>query len=176
MAAIGSGGTVIALAAALVAVAASCTVPQAEAALQQSLVYDAFDSRSGPFGWRFLNESKCTDAALALLVAYAAANESRLTREQRLELAFHSGQVLAFAGRESEALPYFERATNAEATPEWHTYVAATTAFLKHDLPGLAAARDAYATLAPGSMRLRIVDGFVACPNKPYSAAAHCRM
>ena len=166
----------IALAAALVATVASCSVPQSEAALQQSLVYETFDSRGSPFGWRFLNESKCTDAALTSLVAYAAANESRLTREQRLELAFHSGQVLAFAGRESEALPYFERATSAEAAAEWHTYVAATIAFIKHDLPGLAAARDAYATLAAGSMRLRIVDGFVACPNKPYSAATHCRM
>ena len=166
----------IAFAAALVAAAASCTVPQSEAALQQSLVYEAFDSRSGPFGWRFLNESKCTDAALTLLIAYGTANEARLTREQRLELAFHSGQVLAFAGRESEALPYFERATSIEATPEWRTYVAATVAFLKHDLPGLVAAREAYATLAPGSVRLRIVDGFVACPNKPYSTSAHCRM
>jgi hypothetical protein len=167
---------VITLAVALLAAAASCAVPPAEVTLQASLAYEAFDGRTGPYGWRSLNAVGCTDAAVSLLAAYAAANAIRLHDDQRLELAFHSGQALAFAGREMEAIPYFERANGVTGTPEWRAYVAATLAFLMHDAPALAAARGAYATIAPASMRLRIIDGFVACPNESYSKAVHCRM
>lgn len=166
----------IALAAALLAAAASCNVPQDEVELQGALAYEMFDSRDGPYGWRPLNAAGCTDAALRLLAAYATMNDARLSLEQRLELRFHSGQVLAFSGREGEAIPYFVQANSPRATAEWQAYVAATVAFLKHDAPALAAAREAYATIAPGSMRLRIVDGFVACPHESYSKAVHCKM
>ena len=166
----------IALSAALFAAAASCSVPQREVKLQEALTYEMFDSRNGPYGWRSLNAAGCTDAALRSLAAYATANDARLSLEQRLELRFHSGQALAFSGREGEAIPYFVQANNPEATAEWQAYVAATLAFLKHDAPALAAAREAYATIAPESMRLRIVDGFVACPQESYSKAVHCKM
>lgn len=164
------------IAVALLAAAGSCAVPQAEVALQASLAYQAFDSRSGSYGWRSLLEVGCTDAALSLLAAYTAANGTRLTVEQRLELAFHSGQTLAFSGRESEAIPHFERALSVDTTPEWKTYVAATLAFLRHDASALAGAREAYATIAPDSMRLAIIDGFIACPHESYSRAVHCAM
>jgi hypothetical protein len=166
----------IALSAALFAAAASCSVPQGEVELQAALAYELFDSRNGPYGWRSLNAAGCTDAALRLLTAYATANGAGLSLEQRLELRFHSGQTLAFSGREGEAIPYFVQANSLEATAEWQAYVAATIAFLKHDAPALAAAREAYATIAPGSMRLTIIDGFVACPQESYSKAAHCKM
>lgn len=166
----------IATYAALLATATSCAVPQAEVSMQTSLAYEAFDSRGGSYGWRSLVESACTDAALSLLAEYVTANEARLNDEQRLELAFHSGQALAFAGREAEAIPYFERATSVETTPEWKTYVAATLAFLRHDTLALASARKAYATIAPTSMRLAIIDGFVACPHDSYSKAVYCKM
>jgi tetratricopeptide (TPR) repeat protein len=167
---------VIAISAALLAAATPCAVPRAEVALQAALTYEAFDSRSGSYGWRSLIEVGCTDAALSLLAEYAAANETRLNDEERLELAFHSGQALAFAGREREAISYFERATSVETTFEWRTYVAATLAFLRHDEQALAAARETYATIAPNSMRLTIIEGFVACPHDSYSIAVHCHM
>ena len=123
-----------------------------------------------------LLEVGCTDAALSLLAAYASANVTRLTAEQRLELAFHSGQALAFSGREAEAIPHFELAISADSTPEWRAYVAATLAFLRHDAAALAAARQTYATIAPDSMRLAIIDGLIACPHESYSKAVHCAM
>jgi Flp pilus assembly protein TadD len=166
----------IEFAAALLAAAGSCAVPQAEVALQASLAYQEFDSRSGSHGWRSLLAVGCTDAALSLLAAYAAANDTRLSDEQRLELAFHSGQTLAFAGRETEAVSHFERAISVNATPEWKTYVEATLAFLRHDASALDEAREAYVTIAPNSMRLAIIDGFLACPNDSYSRAVHCAM
>jgi hypothetical protein len=163
-------------AAALLAATGSCTVPQAEVALQASLAYQEFDSRSDSHGWRSLLEVGCTDAALSLLAAYAAANDTRLTDEQRLELAFHSGQTLAFAGREREAISHFERAISVDTTPEWKTYVEATLAFLRHDASALAETRESYATIAPDSMRLAIIDGFLACPKDSYTRAMHCAM
>jgi len=164
------------IAAALLAAASSCAVPPAEVVLQTSLAYQAFDSRGGSYGWRSLLEIGCTDAALSLLAAYAAADDTRLTVEQQLELAFHSGQILALSGRETEAIPHFERAISVETTSEWTSYVAATLAFLRHDSSALAGAREAYATIAPDSMRLAIIDGFIACPHESYSKAVHCAM
>ena len=164
------------LAAILFAAAASCEVPREEVELQVKLTYETFDSRHGPTGWRSLNAAGCTDAALRLLTAYASLNEARMSLEQKLELQFHCGQVLALAGREAEALPYFLQAVSSQATAEWQAYVAATVAFLKRDAPGLAAAREAYAAAAPGSRRLLIVDGFVACPDESYAKAVHCKM
>lgn len=160
----------------VLSVAVSCFVPSHEVELQHSLPYEAFDSREAPFGWRVLSANTCTDAALALLRSYAAVNSSRLTQDQRLEIAFHSGQALALAGRDQESIPYFEEAVSSQAPAEWQTYVNATLAFLKRDSVALASARAAYAKIAPSSMRLQIIDGFVACPNEPYARAAHCRM
>jgi hypothetical protein len=64
----------------------------------------------------------------------------------------------------------------ADATPEWRAYVHATLAFLRRDAAALGRARQAYAAIAPGSMRLRIIDGLLACPAEPYAKATHCRM
>ena len=166
----------IEIASVVLAVATACSVSQSETALQEELTYQEFDSREGPYGWRFLNGAGCSDAALELLAAYAAANRGRLTLEQRQEMAFHSGQVLAFAGRDSEAIPYFEQAASADATPESQAYVAATLAFLKHDAAALGEARRRYVAVAPDSMRLKVIDGFIACADKPYAEAAHFGM
>ena len=160
----------------LVAAAAACTIPSSEEAAQTALPYGEFDGRDGPFGWRALAAAGCVDSAVSLLARYAEANRSRLASAQRREIAFHIGQALAMAGREQEAIAALEQALDAEAPAEWATYVQATLAFLRRDLPALQAARGSYAALAPGSMRLRIIDGLVACPDEPYMKAAHCRM
>ena len=154
----------------------ACVLPAPEIESQTRLPYATFDLRSGPQGWRSLSGRGCTDEAVALLSAYAGAHAATLPAPQRRELAFHTGQVLALAGRNAEAIPHFELAQGADASPEWRAYVAATLAFLRRDSIGLRAARDDYARLAaPGSTRLRIVEGLLACPTRPYAAAAHCR-
>ena len=160
----------------LVAAAATCTVPSPEEAAQLALPYAEFDSRSGPFGWRALAAVSCTDLAVSLLARYAEANRGRLAPAERREIAFHIGQALAMAGREQEAIAPLEQALDAQAPPEWAAYVKATLAFLRRDPVALLAARESYSALAPGSARLRIIDGLVACPTEPYVKAAHCRM
>jgi tetratricopeptide (TPR) repeat protein len=162
-------------AALLVAAATSCEVSSAEVVAQTRMRYEAFDSHAGPYGWRSLLDSGCTDAAVALLAAYSKAKPN-LTQEQRLELQFHMGQALAMSGRHDKAVPYFERALEPGSPAEWRTYVEATLAFLHHDAQMLAAARTAYATIAPNSMRLKIIDGMLACPNERYAKAVHCSM
>jgi tetratricopeptide (TPR) repeat protein len=165
------------LAIALIASGASaCAVPPSEAVGQQALPYAAFDSRASPFGWRALAATGCTDAAVSLLQNYAAANRIRLAAAEAREIAFHIGQALAMAGREQESIAPFEQALDSAAPPEWAAYVKATLAFLRRDGAALQAARAAYAALAPGSMRLRIIDGLVACPTEPYARAVHCKM
>jgi tetratricopeptide (TPR) repeat protein len=159
----------------LVATASACTVPPSEEGAQQALPYAAFDGREGPFGWRALVAAGCTDSAISLLAAYSEANRDRLAPAQRRELAFHMGQALAMAGREQEAIAPFEQALDSEAPPEWATYVKATLAFLRRDGAALQEARRSYAEVAPGSVRLRIIDGLVACPTEPYMKAAHCK-
>jgi hypothetical protein len=165
------------LAIALLATAGSaCAIPPPEAAAQRALAYSAFDGRGSPFGWRAMAAMGCTDAAVSLLVQYAEANRGRLAAAEAREIAFHIGQVLAMAGREQESIAPFERALDPGASPEWVAYVTATLAFLRRDAAALQAARASYAALAPGSMRLRIIDGLIACPTETYAKAAHCKM
>jgi len=159
----------------VVAAASPCEVPSSEEAAQRSLPYAAFDGRNGPFGWRTLAAGGCTDSVVSLLARYSETNRSRLAPAQRREIAFHIGQALAMAGREQEAIAPLEQALDTEAPEEWSTYVRATLAFLRRDGPALQAARASYAALAPGSVRLRIIDGLVACPAEPYMKAAHCK-
>src|SRR5215203_2732000 len=160
----------------LVAGAATCIVPSPEETAQKALPYAAFDNRVGPYGWRALAAVGCTDTAVSLLAQYLAANGDRLTTAQRREVAFHIGQALAMADRVQEAIAPFEQALDSEAPAEWATYVKATLAFLRRDWAALQAARASYAALAPGSVRLRIIDGLLACPTEPYTKAAHCKM
>jgi len=80
------------------------------------------------------------------------------------------------ANRPEEAIGPLEQALDPEAPPEWATYVNATLAFLRRDTVALHASHSAYKDLAPGSMRLRIIEGFIACPTESYMNAAHCKM
>ncbi len=161
------------------AILLSCASPPAAAQqcpltvdpAQLQLGYDNFDAA----GWRGLLADGCVDADVALLEAYRSANAARLTVDQSLELAFHLGQALAFAGRDQESIRYFEQARGGGE--EWAAYVEATLAFLKHDVVGLAAQRARYER-APGAsqMRLLVIDGFILCADGPYAQAAMCAM
>lgn len=165
-----------AFAALLAASVSSCDVPRREVSASISLSYEAFDGQQGPYGWRRLLDAGCVDSVVSLLSAYSIANDVRLEHAQRLEMQFHIGQALAMSGREKESIPYFAKALAPDAAVEWRIYVDATLAFLKHDQDRLAAARSAYAGVAPGSMRLMIIDGMLACPRESYAKAVHCRM
>jgi len=156
--------------------ALSCDVPAGVRQKQMSLPYVEFDGAPAPHGWRTLNSAGCTDAAIALLNAYAESNAARLLPEDALEIWFHIGQALAFAGRDQAAIPYMEKADRADAPEEWRAFVAAHLAFLRHDRAALEAARRRYAKAAPNSMRLKFILGFLACPDKTYMEAAHCAM
>jgi hypothetical protein len=154
----------------------SCSVPTPEIGRQTALEYDAFDSQPAPFGWRALVEAGCTDAAVSLLSAYEHQNSDQLPKSQRLEVAFHQGQALAMSGDDARSIPHFERALGSGGDDEWSTYVDATLAFLKRDTRALQKARDTYARISPGSMRLLFLDGMLACPNERYAKAVHCKM
>ena len=158
------------------AVGGSCAVPAPELVRQASLPYAAFDLGEGKYSWRRLSGTGCVDSAVAELQAYAEANGDCLGSTEKMELFFHAGQALAFAGREAESVVYFERALTLVVSPEWTAYVQATLAFLKHDTEGLRAARKSYASVAPTSMRLQFIDGMVACPDKSYTEAVHCAL
>lgn len=150
---------------------ASLQCPASIDRAQLGLDYDAFDAA----GWRDLLAQGCPDAAVAQLLAYRDANARRLTEVQALELNFHAGQALAMSGRERESISHFEAARGGDE--EWSAYVEATLAFLRKDAPALAAQRARYAA-APGAgaMRLRVIDGFVACPDGGYLDAVSCGM
>ena len=152
----------------------SPAAPNCPASIDQAqlgLAYDAFDSA----GWRDLLARGCPDAAVAQLLAYRDANQTRLADEQVRELNFHAGQALAMSGREPESIPHFERARGGG--DEWSAYVDATLAFLRRDADALAQARRRYAGAAgAGAMRLAVIDGFVACPTSGYTDAVRCGM
>jgi len=160
----------------LAAAPANCALSSGNVTQQLALAYEQFDSAEGSKSWRQLAGSGCADAAVELLRRYDEVNASRLTAGQRSELAFHQGQVLAFADRNAEALRHLDRALAIGGDEEWTTYLAATIAFLRRDRRELEEARKRYARIAPGSMREKLLAGLAACPTRPYMAAAHCAM
>lgn len=149
---------------------------KADASLME-LAYDAFDTSSGKLAWRTLLSKGCVDAAVLTLETYRARNSKKLTAEQRHEMSFHTGQALAFSGRDRESIPHFESAKGAESSREWSAYVDATVAFLRKDRPRLESALHRYEKLvSPTSMRLGVIRGFTRCLDKAYMEAVHCGM
>jgi tetratricopeptide (TPR) repeat protein len=153
----------------------SCIVPPAETARLLALSYEEFDTDSAQFSWRSLNGRNCTNEAIRLLERYTAARSAELSAGQKSEAAFHAGQALTFANRNEEAIAYFEKALAMAREDEWSTYVMAHLAYARGDLASLRRASEHYAEIAPGSMRLGFLKGLLACPQKPYMEAAHCR-
>ena len=158
------------------AAAAQCDLSPGQTSRQLSLGYEQFDTQAGPDGWRQLNARGCVDTAVRLLQDYFTANGNRLTSSERSEIAFHRGQALAFAGRDAESVRHFEEALRMGGDDEWMTYVEATLAFLRRDREALNRARERYAKIAPDSMRLNVLDGFLKCNGESYAKAVHCAM
>ncbi len=155
------------------------------------------DVGNGGGGWRAIgNRPGCEAAAADLLAAYRQRHPDAGSL-----LAWHEGQMRAMAGQTARAVPLLDSARKpAEQDPAgWNPYVDATLAFLKHDQAALRTARarlaavpypqgdgmppleDGYLTFpaAPGqpAMRMRwpinldVVDGLLACFDKPYAEA-----
>jgi hypothetical protein len=155
----------------------NCMVTDGERESMLRQDYQTFDTASGARSWRALLQSGCIREAVDMLEAYRARNGSRLTLEQRLELNFHIGQTLAFGGRDTDSLPYFESARADGASDEWNAYVDATIAFIRKDRAQLEAARRRYLAAASREpMRVRIIDGLLMCLDKPYTQAVHCSL
>lgn len=158
---------------------------------------------AGGGGWRAIaNIPGCELAAADLLAAYRARHPG-----SESILAWHEGQMRASAGQYKQAIPLLESARKpTDQDPAgWNHYVDASLAFLQHDKPALLTARERLAAIAypesagmpplkddyiefpaqPGQpvMRTRwppnidVVDGLVACFDKPYAEAygASCR-
>ena len=163
----------------LLAASTGCAIPtaDADADAQLALDYVSFDARRDRYGWRTLSASGCTDEAVALLTRYASANDAGGYPPKR---GASSRSMPDRRWRSPVAMPsrscISRRAQDAAALTEWRVYVAATLAFLRRDAAALDAARSAYAAAAGDSMRLRIIDGFIARPDASYRVAAHCRM
>lgn len=153
---------------------APCVVPATEKMRLLALPYQKFDTDTAKFAWRSLNARNCADNAIKLIGDYVASHPTSMTIEQQSEALFHAGQALAFANRNTESIRYFERALALATKEEWVTYVAAHVAYANGDLAKLRHARDRYAAIAPGSMRLGFLDGMLKCPDLSYMEAANC--
>ena len=141
-----------------------------------ALPYQKFDQTPGE-GWRLLAEQQSCFAEAGQLIDAYLAGRPDLRDSQKVNLAFHAGQVYAFAGKEPEAVKRFRGAiVNPSAPPEfrWSEYVLATIAFLEHDAEGLVRNRDVIAdaaAFAPNQSNLQIVDRLIAGFGRPYREA-----
>lgn len=162
---------------------------------------NAFDQdlSNGGGGWRKIaNIPGCEIAAADLIAAYK--------QKHGLDtpiLNWHEGQMRASAGQTKRAIELLSSARKNEMGQEaWNAYVDATVAFLRKDKPVLLAARDglmrvpAPEALGPVKdgyvevsmdngqkmkmrwpMNIDVVDGLIACFDKPYNEAygSECR-
>jgi hypothetical protein len=141
-------------------------------------------------GWRRIAAMPyCAEDAADLIEEYRRRRDAK-----DITLTFHEGQLRARAGQTDRAIDLFEASLKP---PErdgfgWNHYVQATIAFLERDREALIRSRDALAGLEePTDFRpvdqdgnpvditwppnLEVVEGFLACFERPYSAAYGCR-
>jgi hypothetical protein len=137
--------------------------------------YRSFDQTKGE-GWRKLAEVQCQPEAALLIEQYLAQNEG-LPANQRRNLRFHAGQVLAFEDERTAAIANFEQALDEtepeDATFKWNAYVRATLAFLRGDRDELARQREIVARSAAGGRapNLHVVDALLEHVGQSYRVA-----
>lgn len=160
-----------------------CTLSSAKREALLDLSFKQFDQQQGS-GWRPLYASKCYMEAAMLLKEYVKRHPR--TAQDQYMLPFHTGQLFALAGERAEAIGWMEKGySNDKFDPiNWNAFVDANVAFLKHDFKALLKQRDLInqeppMTDRPGvprwavgkKMNLDVVDGFIACFEKPYDVA-----
>ena len=179
------------LAASLFASAAAAECREADAAMLAMPLHD-FDQTEA--GWRSLDAKGCERQTADAILQYRTANAQALGDEGET-LVWHEGQLRASAGETGEAirLMLIGRERESDAT---QPYTDATIAFLRRDRAALLAARErlvalpmpeafarasaryaaSYPDLPPlrWPLNLNIVDGLIACFDRPYREAYAC--
>lgn len=160
-----------------------CTMSSTERESLLALPFKQFDQQQGS-GWRPLYASKCYTEAALLLKEYVK-RHPRTARDQYM-LPFHTGQLFALAGEHTEAIRWMVKGYSSDKFDpiNWNAFVDANVAFLKHDYQELLkqrnlinqepamADRPGVPKWAVGKkMNLDVVDGFIACLEKPYYVA-----
>jgi len=113
-----------------------------------NMTFDEFDQK--PYGIRMLAAAGDFKAAGEAITNYIAANNKKLTPDQRCLLWFHAGQNAAHANKNEDAIKFFEKASkiipdekNSEQRkyaltehvgPATEFYLKATIAFLKNKI------------------------------------------
>lgn len=161
----------------------ACNVSAQETTRLLSLSYQDFDQDPHE-GWRPYYERECYAQARDLLLAYVAEHPD--LADEHYMLRFHAGQLLAMTGDYEKAKTYMRRAyTKLQSQKiDWNAFVDANIAFLDKDKPKLMEMRSRIAKqpelkAGPGIplwavgriMNLDVVDGFIACFEKPYVIA-----
>ncbi len=104
---------------------------------------DTFDQSDK--GWRsLLHKGGCDGSAVTIIKEYMSAHPD-LSADQRPQLLWHEGQILAGSNRYDESLAVFRSIHETEDS--LRLYQAATIAFLQRDKKALLAARTELAAL-----------------------------
>lgn len=142
-----------------------------------ALAFEAFDQDDHQ-GWRPLADAGCEAEAAALIAAYAAKQA-----HPHPVLAWHRAQMLAEAGRTSNAIEAARATLHSAGSDDasgfdWNDYVNATIAFLQGDKPALQANRDrlaeAVAKTEMNQPNLRSADRLLRCFGQAYKIAYSC--
>lgn len=147
------------------------------------------------------NRAECRTAAADLIALYIEAHREELARVWQIpSFKWHEATTRAFAGDTPRAIGLMHQSLKPEVGPEafagwtayalpWNDYVKATIAFLERDADGLAKARERLAAspvpddfsannisaatgiAASWPPNLGVVDGLIACFDRPYLEA-----
>lgn len=162
-----------------------------------ALPVEAFDQKLNA-GWRPLaGKDGCLPAAADLIAAYRERHAASLRLDQVQGLDHHEGQLRAAAGDYVRAAELIARSRAKDADPANARYGDATVAFLRRDRAALMRARAELAAIPEPPQfakaaadytakygltiswppNLDVVDGLIACFDKPYREAyeAACR-
>jgi hypothetical protein len=152
-----------------------CLISEAEREALLSLDYNSFDQSLPDGGWR--KYQRCSLLTRGLLDAYTARHEKTLQKQQWDVLVWHSGQISAKVGDDTDAIDKMRQTLKPNEKPTdaflWNPYAKATIAFLKKQRPALLAERKKLARgLSPlNRVNLRVVDTFVRCFQSTYNEA-----
>lgn len=147
------------------------------------------------------NRPECRTAAADLIALYIEAHRDALARVWQIpSFKWHEATTRAFAGDTARAIALMHQSLKPEAGPRefegwtayavpWNDYVKATIAFLERDADALAKARERLAAspvpddfsttdisaatgiAASWPPNLGVVDGLIACFDRPYEEA-----
>lgn len=136
-------------------------------------------------GWRILAERPgCDGAAADLIAEYRRVHWGQLAPYDLHLNYWHEGQARAYAGQTDRAVRLLLDGANPDSIGYFEDYALGTVAFLLRDMEGLKAARARLAARpeppefkarvgadVPWPPNLDVLDGLIACFEKPYKAA-----